>query len=264
MLPLVAVLAVVAIAVLILVKLLPFKRVIVYEYQKALKYKKGRYAVTLDPGQYWVSSLSTLVVPVDIRPEFITIQGQDLLSADGVTVKISLAAEFQVVDANLAVNKTANFRGNLYLILQLALREIVAKEKIDALLENRTGIGGKLMEMTKDKALAMGLNLISADVKDMMFAGEMKKAFAQVVKAQKEGQAALERARGETAALRNLANAARTMDDNPNLLQLRALQALADSSGNTLVLGLPNNTLPLGKRSEQSPVPHPKEPEQQD
>jgi regulator of protease activity HflC (stomatin/prohibitin superfamily) len=75
-------------------------------------------------------------------PEFITIQGQDLLSAAGVTVKISLAAEFQVVDANLAVNKIANFRGNIYLILQLALREIVAKEKIDALLENRTGIGG--------------------------------------------------------------------------------------------------------------------------
>ena len=98
---------------LLLVKLLPFKRVIVYDYQKALKYKKGRYAGTLDAGQYWVSSLSTLVVPVDIRSEFITIQGQDLLSADGVTVKISLATEFQVVDANLAVNKTANFRGNL-------------------------------------------------------------------------------------------------------------------------------------------------------
>jgi regulator of protease activity HflC (stomatin/prohibitin superfamily) len=258
MLPLVAVLAVIAIAVLIFVKLLPFKRVIVYEYQKALKYKKGRYAATLAPGQYWVSSLSTLVVPVDIRPEFITIQGQDLLSADGVTVKISLAAEFQVVDANLAVNKTANFRGNLYLILQLALREIVAKEKIDALLENRVGIGGKLMEMAKEKATEMGLKLTSVDVKDMMFAGEMKKAFAQVVKAQKEGQAALERARGETAALRSLANAARTMDDNPNLLQLRALQALADSSSNTLVLGMPNNTVPVGKQNGRNPSPPPK------
>jgi regulator of protease activity HflC (stomatin/prohibitin superfamily) len=56
-----------------------------------------------------------------------------------------------------------------------------------------------------------------------MFPGEMKKVFAQVVKAQKEGQAALEKARGESAALRSLVSAARTMDDNPNLLQLRAL-----------------------------------------
>ena len=249
MFPLVVVLAIVAIALAVVVKLLPMKRVIVYEYQKALKYKKGRYAATLDSGQYWVSSLSTLVVPVDIRSEFITLPGQDLLSADGVTVKITLAAEFEVVDPHLAVNKTANFRGNLYLVLQLALREIVAKEKIDALLENRAGIGGKLMEMTKHKASEMGLKLTSADVKDMMFAGEMKRAFAQVVKAQKEGQAALERARGETAALRNLANAARTMDDNPNLLQLRALQSLADSSGNTLVLGMPNNIVPVGKQN---------------
>jgi regulator of protease activity HflC (stomatin/prohibitin superfamily) len=249
MLPLVVVLAVVVIAVTVIVKFLPIKRVIVYEYQRALKYKKGRYAATLDSGQYWVSSLSTLILPVDIRSEFITIQGQDLLSADGVTVKISLAAEFQVVDPNLAVNKTANFRGNLYLILQLALRDMVAREKIDALLENRAGISGKLMEMAQDKALEMGVKLTSADVKDMMFAGEMKKAFAQVVRAQKEGQAALERARGETAALRSLANAARTMDDNPNLLQLRALQALADSSGNTLVLGLPNNTVPMARQN---------------
>jgi regulator of protease activity HflC (stomatin/prohibitin superfamily) len=260
-LPFVVVLALAVIVVAVIIKLLPIKRVIVFEYQKALKYKKGRYAATLDPGQYWVSSLSTLVVPVDVRSEFVTIPGQDLLSADGVTVKISLAAEFQVVDTNLAVNKTANFRGNLYLVLQMALREIVSKEKIDALLENRTGISGKLMEIACGKASEMGVKLMSADIKDMMFAGEMKKAFAQVVKAQKDGQAALERARGETAALRSLANAARTMDDNPNLLQLRALQSLADSSGNTLVLGLPNSPLPLTKQSNKAPAP-PAKPEE--
>lgn len=91
--------------------------------------------------------------------------------------------------------------------------------------------------MRPGKPSELGLKLISADLKDIMFPGEMKKAFAQVVKAQKEGQAALERARGETAALRSLANAGRAMDDNPNLVQLRAWQALADSSGNTLVFG---------------------------
>ncbi len=254
----------VVIVFVIALRTLRIRQVIVYEYQKGLKYSKGRYAGTLDPGQYWIVSRFSSIVAVDVRPEFITIQGQDVLSADGVTLKVSLAGEFQVADPNVAVNKNANFRTALYLTLQMALREIVGKEKIDAFIENRAGIGAKLMELTSGKASEFGLKLLSADVKDIMFPGEMKKAFSQVVKAQKEGQAALERARGETAALRNLANAARTMDDNPNLLQLRALQAMADSSGSTLVLGLPNNTLPLGKRSEQSPVPHPKEPEQQD
>jgi regulator of protease activity HflC (stomatin/prohibitin superfamily) len=233
-------------------KIVPLKSVIVYEYQRGLRYTKGRYVGTLDPGRYWIASKSSAIVPVDVRPEFITIQGQDVLSADGVTLKVSLAAEFQVADPNIAINKNSNFRGSLYLTLQMALREIVGKEKIDAILENRAGVSARLLELTSQKAGELGLKLISADVKDIMFPGDMKKAFAQVVKAQKEGQAALERARGETAALRSLANAARTMDDNPNLLQLRALQALADSTGNTLVFGLPGGAVPIQKRSGKS------------
>ena len=233
----------------VLYKTLPFRRVTIFEYQRGLKYWKGRYVSTLSPGQYLVFSTFGSIVPVDVRPEFITIVGQDVLSSDGVTLKVSLAAEFEVADPNVAVNKNANYRSSLYLTLQKALREIVGKEKIDDLMQNRSAIGAKLLELTSTKASEYGLKLKLADVKDIMFPGEMKKAFAQVVKAQKEGQAALERARGETTALRNLANAARMMDDNPNLLQLRALQSIADSTGNTLVLGLPNGPTPVSKKT---------------
>lgn len=241
-----------AIVFWILKRVLPIKRVTIFEYQKALKYTKGRYRETLGPGQYWILASWSSIVPVDVRPDFITIPGQDVLSADGVTLKVSLAAQFEISDPNVAVNRNANFRTSLYLFLQMALREIVGKEKIDALLENRAAISGKLMELTSGKAAEIGLKLILADLKDIMFPGEMKKVFAQVVKAQKEGQAALEKARGETAALRNLANAARTIDDNPNLLQLRALQALADSSGNTLVFGLPTGAVPIAKSAKRN------------
>jgi regulator of protease activity HflC (stomatin/prohibitin superfamily) len=244
---------------LVVVKVLPIKRVTIYEYQRGLKYTKGRYTGTLDPGQYWIISTLSSVVPVDVRPEFITIQGQDVLSADGVTLKVSLAAEFQVTNPNVAVNKNANFRTSLYLSLQMALREIVGKEKIDPLIDNRSSISGKLMELTSGKASELGLKLISADIKDIMFSGEMKKAFAHVVKAQKEGQASLERARGETAALRNLANAARTIDDNPSLLPLRALQTLAESSGNTLVFGVPSGAVPISRPGEKGATPTRKE-----
>jgi regulator of protease activity HflC (stomatin/prohibitin superfamily) len=238
--------------------------VTVYEYQKGLKYTKGRYAATLNAGQYWILSTFSSVIPVDIRPQFVTIQGQDVLSADGVTLKVSLAAEYQVDDPNVAINKNANVQNSLYLTLQMAVREIVGKEKIDTFIENRAGFSSKQTELTSGKATEYGLKLISADIKDIMFPGEMKKAFAQVVKAQKEGQAALEKARGETAALRSLANAARMMDDNPNLLQLRALQAFADSGGNTLVLGLPNSSIPLVKRGEETSAPPPKESKDRD
>jgi hypothetical protein len=57
--------------------------------------------------------------------------------------------------------------------------------------------------------------------------------------------AALEKARGETAALRNLANAAQLVERNPYLLQLRLLQVLGQQPGNTVVLGVQPSSGPI-------------------
>ena len=75
-----------------------------------------------------------------------------------------------------------------------------------------------------------------------MFPADLKRAFADVLKAKQEGHSALERARGESAALRNLANAARVLEGNPALMNLRLMQSLsaAQNAGSTLVLGVPN------------------------
>ena len=164
---------------------------------------------------------------------------------DSVTIKISLAANYEIADVNTAVNKVQNYAASLYLELQLALREIVGGASIDDVLEKRSEFAGKLMALTKDKATALGVNLLDVNIKDIMFPGPLKQTFSKVAAARKEGQAALERARGESAALRNLANAAKMLDNNPNLLQLRLLQTVGESSGNTVVLGsLPETIVP--------------------
>ena len=91
------------------------------------------------------------------------------------------------------------------------------------------------------------VNILAIEVKDLMFPTELKRAFADVLKAKQEGHAALERARGESAALRNLANAARVLEGNPALMNLRLMQSLTASqnAGNTLVLGVPGGFVPL-------------------
>ena len=214
------------------------KRITIFEYEKGLKYNKGKYVKILEPGQYWYLTCFNSISKVDIRPTYISISGQEVLSSDGVTLKISLAANYEITDPSIAINKVQNYAQALYIELQLALRNIVGLKDIDTILEHKDDISKKLMEQTVEKAAAIGLKLISVDVKDIMFPGKLKEIFSQVVSARKEGQAALERARGETAALRNLANAAKMLDDNPNLFQLRALQTLGEASGNTLVFGV--------------------------
>jgi regulator of protease activity HflC (stomatin/prohibitin superfamily) len=150
-----------------------------------------------------------------------------------------------VANPATAINTQSSFEAALYSDLQLAVRQIIASEPIDSLLEQRPQMGARLMELAAPKAEQLGLALERVDVKDLTLPGELKKLFTQVTKARQEGLAALERARGETAALRNLANAARLVSDNPALMQLRLLQVVGEQSGNTVVLGMPSGATPV-------------------
>ena len=178
---------------------------------------------------------------VDVREEIVAISGQEVLTSDNVSVKTSLALRFRIEDPALAVNRMVRFRDALYLTAQIAARNIIGSLEVEELLGKRTEIGKRLLDDCRPAAKEMGIELIAADIKDVMFPGELKNIFAQVVNARKEGQAALERARGESAALRNLSNAARLLDENPNLRHLRLFQVLEKNSGNTIVYVSPDD-----------------------
>jgi hypothetical protein len=133
-----------------------------------------------------------------------------------------------------------------------ALRQIIGGTAIDDLLAQRQSIGAKLHDIVSAKTTSFGLKLLAVEIRDIMFPGELKKIFTQVVRARQEDLAALEKARGETAALRNLTNAAQLVERNPYLMQLRLLQVLGQQSGNTVVLGVqpPSGPIPIRKAPE--------------
>lgn len=253
--------------IIVLYLRITLSRVTIFEFEQGMKYRKGKFAGILGAGRHWAYRPSTQIRKIDSRPRFVSIQGQDVLSSDGVTLKVSLAARYEIADPDIAINKVENYAEALYLTLQLALREIIGQAKIDDVLAQRDEFGRRLAELTSSEIEALGLRLLSVNLKDIMFPGDLKKMFAQVVQAQKAGLAALEKARGETAALRNLANAARMIENNPALMQLRLLQQLADSTGNTLVLGFPTSSTPLpirgpeAEQTEAKEIAPPEEPE---
>ena len=216
-----------------------FPRVTVLEFERGLHYLRGRFTRVLGPGQYRMWSAASTVRKVDVRPKIISVGGQEVLSADGIAIKVSVAVRYRIVDPALAVNGVENYEVALYTAVQLALRVALSANQLDALLQARTTIGKEIMEQVAPVATAAGLELLAADLKDLTLPGELKKIFTQVAHARQEGLAALEKARGETAALRHLANAAQMVERNPALMQLRVLQAFGQNSGNTLVLGVP-------------------------
>jgi len=209
----------------------------VFEFERGLRYRNGRFAEVLGPGRYWYSKRTGRITKVDVRPVILPIPGQELLTSDGIAVKVSVLANYEVADVALATNKVQNYVQGIYSAVQVAVREEVAALTIEQLIAARSELGKRLLNRSTEPLSEFGVTLRSVDLRDVMLPGDIKRAFAQELAARKEGAATLEKARGETAALRNLANAARMLEDNPALYQLRLLQQIGGSSGNTVVVG---------------------------
>lgn len=218
--------------------LLRRRRVIIFDYEATLLFKDGIFQRVLSPGKYIFYSPSFEFIKMDMRSRNLTIPGQEVLSADNVSIRASIAITFNIADAHLAHSATDNYLQALYSLVQMEVRELVAAAPIDELMSKRKEINKNLFDVVAPAARSLGLEITAVGLKDIMLPGELKSIFAQVVNARNQGLAALERARGESASIRNLANAAKLLENNPALLQLRVLQAIGESSGNSIVLKL--------------------------
>lgn len=225
------------------------RRLVVHEHEAGLLYRRGRLARRLEPGAYRLWRPTSELVIVDLRRRIAAVAGQEVLSADGVGLKVSLAVVHELADPVAARHRVQSHEEALHVAVQLALRAAVGAAPVDELLARRLDLGARIAAAVAPQAEAFGVRLHLVEVKDVMFPGELKKIFAEVVRARKEGEAALERARAETAALRSLANAARMLEGNPSLLSLRVLQAVAagGEKGGTVVLGVPQGVVPVAK-----------------
>jgi regulator of protease activity HflC (stomatin/prohibitin superfamily) len=218
----------------------PFLSIVtVHDYQRGLRYRRGRLVGLVDAGTHVALRPLTELHVIDGRPTSITVPGQEILTADGVALRVSLTARYVVADPVAAVTSDQNFVSALYTALHAGLREALAGRTADEILAARADLGPAVGGAVASEVARLGVELLGVDVRDVMVPAELKRAFAGIVAARREGEAALERARGETAALRGLANAGRMLEDNPGLIQLRILQQLGASSGNTIMLGMP-------------------------
>lgn len=232
----------------------------VSEGYAGLLYHKGNFVKVLSAGRHVRWGRHYTAAFQDLRKASFVVAGQEVLTADNVGLKLSLVVTYQIVDAVKAAHETQSWQADQYNAAQLALRGVVNGIAVEALLNQRGEIGAQLLARVQPEAAKIGIHVHSVEVKDVMFPAELKRAFAEVLKSKQEGQAALERARGESAALRNLANAAKLLESNPALLNLRLMQSLsaAQTAGNTLVLGVPG-FVPLKNGKAGSPENKPED-----
>ncbi|MBX3083493.1 MAG: slipin family protein [Anaerolineae bacterium] len=216
------------------------QQAIVWEHERGLLYRDGKFVRVLMPGRYefWRWQQMRLT-KLSVRQMSQVITGQEILTADKVEVRVSLIAQYSVTDPVAAINAVENYVDQLYQDLQLSLREAVTSLTLDALLEARESLANRLLEQVAPLAKEYGVTLKRVGLRDVVLPGTVRNVFLKEVEADREGRAELVRARHEVAAARARANTAKILAENPNVARMQEIDALvklAGKSGNVVML----------------------------
>ncbi len=210
--------------------------------QQAIWFKNGAYVETLPPGRYafWKNVAPLKVQTVDVRETTLDVAGQEIMTADKVTLRLNVVLVTRLTDARLSASVADDARQALYREAQLAVRAVVGGRELDNLLADKDAVASELEERVRRRAPSLGWEVLSVGIRDVILPGEMKELLNKVTEAKKAAEANLIARREETAAIRSQANTAKLLQENPTLLRLRELETLekvAASAKLKVVLG---------------------------
>ena len=203
----------------------------VKQFERGLKYAQGKFEGVLEPGRYayWNHPGARITVQVlDTRVQQLKIEGQELMTKDKVSLRLTLTAEYAPTDAPTTVHAVADVKEAIYLAVQLAAREFVAGVTLDELLEGREALTRYLEAQVLPRAEQFGVRVHRVGVKDVILPGEMKTLLNKVIEAEKAAAANVILRREDAAATRNMANTAKVIAENPVLMRLKELETMKD------------------------------------
>jgi regulator of protease activity HflC (stomatin/prohibitin superfamily) len=180
------------------------RTIVIKDTHRGLWYEDGRLTRLLDAGRYVVPRRVEFgvfrrprveVVLVDVRERDLTIKGQEILTSDKVAIRVSIVVQFRVVDPRAAIHHVESFEERLYTDVQLAARRSLASMRLEDILTNRNSLSEDILRDVKEAASGYGVEILRADVKDLVFPGNLQEIMNRVLAAERLSEAQLVEAR---------------------------------------------------------------------
>jgi regulator of protease activity HflC (stomatin/prohibitin superfamily) len=179
------------------------REVIVRSGFRGLRYVDGRFDRVLEPGRYELPTgrfpgrrvPAVDVVSVDLRERELNIKGQEILTADKVAVRVNIITHFRVVDPVAAIERVTDYVDRVYSDVQLAARRSLASMTLEAILTNRNQLSEDILRDVEGVSAGYGVEIIRADVKDLVFPGNLQDVMNRVLTAQRLAEAQMVEAR---------------------------------------------------------------------
>ena len=185
--------------------------IIIKDTHRGLWYEDGVLVKILEAGRYrpprlkwyerrlpeaWRRRLPKIEVAlVDIRERDLTIKGQEILTADKVAIRVSIIVQFKVMNPRAALHQVESYSDRIYSDVQLAARRSLASMTLEEILTNRNKLSEDILMEVKEGATTYGVAILRADVKDLIFPGNLQEIMNRVLAAERMSQVQLVEAR---------------------------------------------------------------------
>jgi regulator of protease activity HflC (stomatin/prohibitin superfamily) len=219
---------------------------ILREYQRGVVFQLGRFWKVKGPGLVLVIPGIQQMVRVDLRTVTMDVEPQDVISRDNVSVKVNAVVFFRVVEPDKAIIQVENFLVATSQLAQTTLRVVLGKHELDEMLAERERLNLDVQKILDAQTDTWGIKVSNVEIKHIDLDESMVRAIARQAEAERERRAKVIHAEGERQAASALVEAAKTLALQPEAMQLRYLQTLAQVAGDrasTVLLPLPIDLL---------------------
>ena len=219
---------------------------ILREYQRGVIFLLGRFWKVKGPGFIIIIPLIQQMVRVDLRTIVMDVPTQDVISRDNVSVKVNAVVYFRVIEPERAIIQVEDFFMATSELAQTTLRSVLGQHELDEMLSERERLNADIQSSLDQQTDAWGIKVSNVEIKHVDLDESMVRAIAKQAEAERTRRAKVIHAEGEMQASQKLLEAAQTLSQQPQALQLRYLQTLTEIAGersNTIVFPLPMELL---------------------
>ena len=215
---------------------------ILRDYARAVVFFLGRLQRVFGPGLIFIIPGVQQFVRVDLRIVVFDVPPQDIITRDNVSVKVNAVVYFRVVEPRNAIIQVANFLEATSQLAQTTLRAVLGKHELDELLSEREKLNLDIQNVLDSQTDAWGIKVSNVEIKHVDLNESMVRAIARQAEAERERRAKVIHAEGELQAAEKLLQAATTLAQRSEAMQLRYLQTLTQIAGDkasTIVFPVP-------------------------
>ena len=197
------------------------------QWERAVVLRLGRYIGLKGPGLFWiVPFLDTVSTWVDQRVITTSFAAEQTLTSDTVPVNVDAVLFWMVYDPEKAALEVQEYYQAVSWAAQTALRDIIGRTSLTELLRGREQIEEELQKLIDERSSPWGVTVQSVEMRDVIIPDSLQDAMSREAQASREKQARIILGEAEVEIAHLFEEAAKSYQDNPTALHLRAMNML--------------------------------------